>query len=46
MHFQNSNTRIYNLISVPQITRLLLEDVIIFSKTEKVLLQDREEKIR
>ena len=34
MHFQNSNTRIYYLISVPQITRLLLEEVIILSKTD------------
>ena len=29
-----NNTRVYNLISVPQITRLLLEDAIISSKTE------------
>ena len=28
------NTRIYNLISVPQVTPLLLEDAIISSKTE------------
>ena len=28
------NTRIYNLVSVPQITRLLLEDATISSKTE------------
>ena len=28
------NTRIYNLISVPQITRLLLGDAIISSKTD------------
>ena len=35
MHFQNRNTRIYNLISVPQITRLLLGDVIISSKTDR-----------
>ena len=28
------NTRFYNLISAPQITRLLLEDAIISSKTE------------
>ena len=28
------NTRIYNLISVPQITRLLLEDAIFSSKTD------------
>ena len=30
----NVNTRVYNLISVPPITWLLLEDVIISSKTE------------
>ena len=29
-----SNTRVYNLVSVPQITRLLLEDATISSKTE------------
>ena len=29
-----SNTRVYNLISVPQIAQLLLEDAIILSKTE------------
>ena len=28
------NTRVYNLVSVPQITRLLLEDATISSKTE------------
>ena len=28
------NTRIYNLISVPQITRILLGDAIISSKTD------------
>ena len=28
------NTRVYNLISVPQITRLLLEDTTISSKTD------------
>ena len=32
-HSQQKNTRIYNLISVPQITRLLLGDAIISSKT-------------
>ena len=32
--FHNLNTRVYNLISVPQTTRLLLEDVISSSKTE------------
>ena len=32
--FSVCNTRVYNLISVPQITQLLLEDAIISSKTE------------
>ena len=31
---ESFNTRVYNLISVPQITQLLLEDAIISSKTE------------
>ena len=31
---ETQNTRVYNLISVPQITQLLLEDAIISSKTE------------
>ena len=33
-NFIFENTRVYNLISVPQITRLSLEDAIISSKTE------------
>ena len=31
---EKTNTRIYSLISVPQITRLLLGDAIISSKTD------------
>ena len=32
--FKSTNTPVYNLISVPQITRLLLEDAIISTKTK------------
>ena len=34
MHLFKSNTRIYNLIFVPQITRFLVGDAIISSKTD------------
>ena len=32
------NILVYNLISLPQVTRLLLEDAIISSKTEIVMV--------
>ena len=34
MFLNEKNTRVYNPISVPQIIRILLEDVIILSKTD------------
>ena len=38
MFLNEKNTRVYNLISVPQIIRLLLEDVIILIKQTPVLV--------